>query len=102
MFSGMGIPGGCIGQDKSKRYTPALFGGYHEVPAGMTEVEFWDEADNQIKEASYNRAVCAGRVIGTYVSSQEQMAHPLENQAYLQYDSAPAQDMRHEVWGLDR
>ena len=93
MFSGMGIPGGCIGQDKNKRYTSALFGGYHEIPTGMSEAEFWDETDHQIKEMQYNMAAQADRVVSSYCLAQEQMAHPVENETVMQYDQAhnPAQ-----------
>jgi hypothetical protein len=93
MFSGMGIPGGCIGQDTTKRYTPAMFGGYHEIPTGMSETEFWVETDHQIKEMRYNMAAQADRVLRTHALAQEQVAHPVENTTAQQYDQAhnPAQ-----------
>lgn len=94
MFSGMGIPGGCIGQDKNKRYTPALFGGYHEIPTGMSEAEFWDETDHQIKEMQYNMAAQADRVVRVHALAQDQNAKPVENETALQYDSEHIPAMR--------
>lgn len=72
--------------DAPKQYTTSMFGERIEIPAGMTEDDFWSEVNNRVKEAQYERLTQTDAAVHRRIIEVEQGAHPVENVTAMQYE----------------
>ncbi|WP_062397906.1 hypothetical protein [Methanogenium cariaci] len=71
------------------------WGGYDELPAGMSVYEYEGLVDRQIKEAQYERLTRSDAVVHGYALAHDQGgAHPEKNTAAMQYDHEHIPQMR--------